>query len=209
MGVVNSVKHRPGRFAWVLLALTLLAPHSQANDSQTVSNPVATLHTSKGEIVIELLADKAPITVDNFLNYAKSGFYDGTIFHRVMRRFVVQGGGFTVDMVEKPNGEPIVNESKASGLRNDRWTVAMARTDDPNSARSQFFINMRMNLSLDARAGRDGYAVFGRVIEGQHVARDISNVRTHRLGDYDDVPVENVLLERVTITEAKEAAAAP
>ena len=206
---MTAAPHRPRHLVWALVILSLFSLHSLASDPQTTGKPTVTLHTSKGDIVIELLQEKAPITVANFLNYAKSGFYDGTIFHRVMRRFVVQGGGFTPDMVEKPNGEPIVNESKASGLRNERWTVAMARTDDPNSARSQFFINMRMNLSLDARAGRDGYAVFGRVIEGQHVARDISNVRTHRLGDYDDVPVEPVLLERVTVNDAKEAATAP
>lgn len=162
---------------------------------------VATLHTSKGDIRIELLADRAPITVENFLNYAKSGFYDGTIFHRVIRRFVVQGGGFTADMVEKPNGEPIANESKTSRLSNQRWTVAMARTDDPNSARSQFFINLRMNLSLDARMGRAGYAVFAHVIDGQHIVREISNVRTHRVGDFDDAPMEPIILERISLSQ--------
>lgn len=201
--------HRTGRLIVAIIALALLSSGAMAAQPEAGARPMVTLHTSKGDIVIELLPEKAPITVANFLSYARSGFYDGTIFHRVMRRFVIQGGGFTADMVEKPNGEAIINESKTSGLRNDRWTVAMARTDDPNSARSQFFINMRMNLSLDARMGRDGYAVFGQVVEGQHVARDISNVRTHRLGDFDDVPVEPVLLERVTVIDAKKASSAP
>ena len=162
-----------------------------------------TLHTSKGDITIELYSDKAPITVDNFLGYARSGFYDGTIFHRVIQRFAVQGGGFTADMVEKPNGEPIENESKSSKLRNERWTVAMARTEDPNSARSQFFINMRMNLDLDARMGRDGYAVFGKVVDGQNIVRDIAISDTHSLGDFDDVPVEPILINSVSVSPAQ------
>ncbi len=148
------------------------------------------------------MPDKAPVTVENFLNYARSGFYDGTIFHRVIQRFAVQGGGFTEDLQEKPNGEPIVNESKDSKLRNERWTVAMARTDDPNSARSQFFINMRMNLELDARMGRDGYAVFGKVVEGQHVVRDIAMSKTHAVGDFDDVPVEPIFINSVSVSGA-------
>ncbi|WP_235035647.1 peptidylprolyl isomerase [Zhongshania aliphaticivorans] len=150
--------------------------------------------TSKGDISIELFPQKAPITVKNFLNYVNSGFYNGTIFHRVIQRFAVQGGGFTADMVEKPNRDAIINESKSSKLRNERWTVAMARTDDPNSARSQFFINMRMNLNLDARMGRDGYAVFGRVIDGQNVVRDIAISKTHTVNYMSDVPVEPILI---------------
>ncbi len=189
-------------FFAALLSLLALAIPSHASDNAS-DNPIATLHTSEGDIRIELLPEHAPITVANFLNYAESGFYDGTIFHRVIRRFVVQGGGFTVDMQEKANGEAIVNESKSSRLSNERWTVAMARTSDPNSARSQFFINLRMNLSLDARMGRDGYAVFARVIDGQHVVRDISNKRTHRLGDFDDVPIEPIVLERISLSTSR------
>lgn len=180
-----------------LLLLSLLASTASIAENK----PLVTLHTSKGDIVIELYPEKAPVTVANFLGYARSGFYDGTIFHRVIKRFAIQGGGIEPDLYEKPNGDPIINEAKTSGLNNERWTVAMARTDDPNSARSQFFINMRMNLSLDARAGRDGYAVFGRVIDGQHVAEDIARVRTHSYGGFDDLPVEPVLLERVTVKE--------
>ena len=186
---------------FLLLAIFLVGSGSAFSDG--AERPLVTLHTSKGDITIELYSDKAPITVDNFLGYARSGFYDGTIFHRVIQRFAVQGGGFTADMVEKPNGEPIENESKSSKLRNERWTVAMARTEDPNSARSQFFINMRMNLDLDARMGRDGYAVFGKVVDGQNIVRDIAISDTHSLGDFDDVPVEPILINSVSVSPAQ------
>ena len=140
----------------LVIVLGLLLP--AIGHSQTAANPVVIIETSKGSITVELYADKAPITVENFLGYVRSGFYNGTIFHRVIRRFAVQGGGFTPDLVEKDNGEPIINESKTSKLSNERWTIAMARTNDPNSAQSQFYFNMGMNLNLDARMGRDGYA---------------------------------------------------
>jgi cyclophilin family peptidyl-prolyl cis-trans isomerase len=170
-----------------------------AFSEEKTANPVIVMQTTKGDITIELYPDKSPITVNNFLGYVKSGFYDGTIFHRVIRRFAVQGGGFTPDLIEKPSGESIVNESKSSKLINDRWTVAMARTDDPNSARSQFFINMRMNLNLDARAGRDGYAVFGEVIDGHNVVRDIAISKTRSAGGMRDVPVEAIVIIGTTL----------
>lgn len=179
-------------------ALLLMSANSFAADPAPAL-PQATLHTSKGDIKVELYSQRSPITVSNFLNYASSGFYDNTIFHRVIRRFVVQGGGLTDDLEEKKNGEPIINESKASGLRNERWTLAMARTADPHSARSQFYINMRLNMDLDARAGKDGYAVFARVIDGQHVVRDIANTPTRSYGGYDDIPVEPVYLKSVSL----------
>lgn len=168
------------------------------SEEQTV-NPVVVLQTSKGDITIELYPDKSPITVNNFLGYVKSGFYDGTIFHRVIRRFAIQGGGFTTDLMEKPNGETIINESKTNRLINDRWTIAMARTDDPNSARSQFFINMRMNLNLDARAGRDGYAVFGEVTDGHNIVRDIAISKTHSAAGMKDVPMEAIVIIGATV----------
>ena len=171
--------------------------------SQAAENSVVVLHTSEGDITIKLYDKKSPITVANFLKYANSGFYEGTIFHRVIKRFAIQGGGFDKDLQEKPNGESIVNEAKESGIRNNRWTVAMARTDDPNSARSQFFINMRMNLDLDARAGKDGYAVFGEVTDGQHIARKIANTKTHSYGGFDDLPIEPIFINSVTVTPAK------
>lgn len=176
---------------WLLLSLLLAPVLAQAA-------PTVTLHTSHGDIRLELYPDKAPVTVENFLRYAREGFYDGTIFHRSIRRFVIQGGGFTPEFEEKPTHDPIVNEAD-NGLNNERWTVAMARTSDPDSATSQFYINVGMNLSLDRRGGRDGYAVFGKVVEGQEVVRDINNLSTHTLWGMPDVPKEVVLLERVTI----------
>lgn len=181
----------------LFIALACLLPTT--GHSQTTNNPLVIMETSKGNITIELYPDKSPITVENFLGYVESGFYNGTIFHRVIRRFAVQGGGFTPDLVEKENGEPIVNESKISKLSNERWTIAMARTDDPDSATSQFYFNMGMNLNLDARMGRDGYAVFGKVIDGQNVVRDIAMSRTHSVGDFDDVPVEQILIINASV----------
>lgn len=183
-----------------LLSLGSLFSQAESADN---AKPRVTLHTSKGDIVLELYPQKAPVTVANFMNYARSGHYHGTIFHRVLKRFVIQAGGFDEDLIEKDAGEPIVNEAKSSGLDNERWTVAMARTADPDSARAQFFINLRMNLALDARAGKAGYAVFGKVIEGQHVARDIANSKVENIGSFEGVPVEPILINRVTISEGK------
>ncbi|MBB3046074.1 cyclophilin family peptidyl-prolyl cis-trans isomerase [Litorivivens lipolytica] len=178
-----------------LLLLVLLAISPLA-----LANPTVTLHTTHGDIVMELYPDKAPVTVENFLQYARDGFFEGTIFHRSIRRFVIQGGGFTADLEEKPTRDPIINEAD-NGLTNDRWTVSMARTSDPNSATSQFFINVGLNLSLDRRAGRDGYAVFGKVIDGQSVVREINNLPTHTVGFMRDVPKEKVIVERVSLGE--------
>lgn len=184
-------------------ALTAIAPNSYAADKagKSTSHPQVILHTSKGPITIELYPDKAPVTVANFLKYAKSGFYNGTIFHRVIKRFMIQAGGFTKDMHKKPTGDPIVNES-GNGLHNDRYTVAMARTGDPDSATSQFFINTRMNGSLDALGTRPGYAVFGAVVDGQYVVSAIDKVKTHRVGQYNDVPIKPVLIESVEVKSA-------
>lgn len=185
-----------------LISVSLIL-FSASTFAQETENSIVVVHTSAGDITLKLYDKKAPITVANFLKYANSGFYEGTIFHRVIKRFAIQGGGFDENLNEKPNGEAIVNEAKKSGIRNNRWTVAMARTDDPNSARSQFFINMRMNLALDARAGKDGYSVFGEVIEGQHVAREIANTETHSQGPFDDLPVEPIFINSVTVKTAE------
>ena len=191
-----------------LLLLPTIAHTQSASAGVQSSNPLVVLETSKGNITIELYPDKSPITVENFLGYVRSGFYNGTIFHRVIRRFAVQGGGFTPDLVEKENGEEIVNESKISKLSNERWTIAMARTNEPNSARSQFYFNMGMNLNLDARMGRDGYAVFGKVVDGQNVVRDIALSRTHTRGDFNDVPVEPILIVNASIKDTSHQATA-
>ena len=161
--------------------------------------PQVVLHTNQGDITLELYQDKAPITVANFLQYAESGFFNNTLFHRVVKRFVIQGGGFDTQFKEKPNGKPIVNES-GNGLHNDRWTVAMARTADPDSATSQFYINMRMNGSLDAKYGKPGYAVFGKVIDGFHVAQAINRTPTRNAGGaLAEMPVEMMFIKSVSV----------
>jgi peptidyl-prolyl cis-trans isomerase B (cyclophilin B) len=157
------------------------------------------LSTNHGDITIELDAEKAPKTVDNFLAYVKSGHYDGTIFHRVIDGFMIQGGGFEPGMKQKESGEPIDNEA-ANGLANEKYTVAMARTNDPHSATAQFFINVKNNSFLDY-AGPDqwGYCVFGRVTAGTEVVDEIRKVKTSTKGFHGDVPVEDVIIEKAEI----------
>jgi peptidyl-prolyl cis-trans isomerase B (cyclophilin B) len=157
------------------------------------------LTTSQGPITLELDEGKAPETVANFLKYLDAGHYDGTIFHRVINGFMVQGGGFTKDMRQKPTNPPVKNESK-NGLKNANYTVAMARTGVRDSATSQFFINVKDNVFLDYSGESPqgwGYAVFGRVVEGQDVVDKIKAVRTGNAGGHQDVPVEAVVIEKV------------
>jgi cyclophilin family peptidyl-prolyl cis-trans isomerase len=161
------------------------------------ARPEVLLVTNKGSIVIELFADAAPESVANFLGYVDDGHFSGTIFHRVIIGFMVQGGGFTPDMVAKPTRPPITNEA-GNGLRNARGTLAMARTNDVNSATSQFFINLVDNTFLNGDGVTGGYAVFGRVKTGMEVVDAISLVDTARSGTHDDVPVTPVIIERVT-----------
>ena len=158
------------------------------------------LATSAGDIVIQLDKAKAPKTVDNFVQYVKDGHYNGTVFHRVIPSFMIQGGGMTADMTEKPTRAPIPLESR-NGLSNARGTVAMARTQDPNSATSQFFINVQDNPRLDAANARDGngYAVFGKVIAGMDVVDKIRAVPTASRGMRDDVPMAPVTINKATI----------
>ena len=157
------------------------------------------LTTNHGKITIELDAAKAPKTVENFLGYVKSGHYDGTIFHRVINGFMIQGGGFEPGMKQKDNGEPIENEA-ANGLTNDQYTVAMARTSDPHSATAQFFINVKDNDFLNYDGPDNwGYCVFGKVTEGTDVVDAIRKVRTGSKGFHGDVPVEDVIIEKAEI----------
>lgn len=158
--------------------------------------------TSLGEIVLELDAAKAPKTVDNFVQYVKAGHYNGTVFHRVIENFMIQGGGFGADMKEKPTRAPIGLESR-NGLSNVRGTVAMARTMDPNSATAQFFINVKDNDFLNAANSRDGngYAVFGKVISGMDVVDRIRAVKTGNKGPFQDVPLEPVLIIKAAVQE--------
>ena len=166
-------------------------------------NPQVDLHTSAGVIRVELDAEKAPLSAENFLGYVRSGHYDGTVFHRVIKGFMVQGGGMDADMRQKSTRAPIRNEA-ANGLRNQRHTLAMARTSDPHSATAQFFINTVDNAFLDFRAENAqgwGYAVFGRVVSGDDVVDRIEAVRTGRKGFHDDVPLETVTIERAVVVE--------
>jgi peptidyl-prolyl cis-trans isomerase B (cyclophilin B) len=198
--------------------LAFLAPAAPAKTSahpaatkSPAANPRVALQTSKGRIVIELYADKAPKTTKNFLDYVKAGFYNGTIFHRVIPGFMVQGGGFTPDMTEKPTRPPIPNEAD-NMVQNQRGTLAMARTNDPDSASAQFFINLVNNGSLNHTAKTPqgwGYAVFGEVVEGMDVVDAIAQVPTTTKGPNGDVPVQPVVVQKATILTAGKAAAKP
>lgn len=164
-------------------------------------NKKVTINTSMGKIVVELDFEKAPITAKNFAEYVSEGFFDGTIFHRVIPGFMIQGGGMKPDMKEKSNKAPIKLESN-NGLSNARGTIAMARTMVPDSATSQFFINLVDNTFLNySGAGNPGYAVFGKVVEGLDVVDAIATVKTGRRGHHDDVPVETVLIESAAFAD--------
>lgn len=163
-------------------------------------NPEVLLETTSGDILVELYPDKAPETVANFLRYVDEGFYDNTIFHRVIPGFMIQGGGMTTKMSEKPTHEPVKNEAD-NGLKNERGAIAMARTMDPHSATAQFFINHADNNFLDHRSPTPdgwGYAVFGKVIDGMDVVDKIAKVKTKSVGGYDDVPTDMVLITKAS-----------
>ncbi|CAN4268489.1 PpiB Peptidyl-prolyl cis-trans isomerase (rotamase) - cyclophilin family [Methylophilaceae bacterium] len=178
---------------FVLLA-ALLGSSLCLSTPLLAANPLVTVETNRGDFVVELYPEKAPKTVANFMQYVDSGYYKETIFHRVINRFMIQGGGFNADMTEKPSLAPIVNEA-ANGLKNEPGTLAMARTSDPDSATSQFFINLENNVPLNYQ-GNDpeliGYCVFGRVLKGMDVVRDIGASPTMNVGPYYDVPKSTV-----------------
>jgi peptidyl-prolyl cis-trans isomerase B (cyclophilin B) len=166
-------------------------------------NPVVVMKTSMGEIKIELDKAKAPVTVDNFVGYVNDKFYDGTIFHRVIPAFMIQGGGFDKDMNQKKTKAPIKNEA-GNGLKNLNGTIAMARTSDPNSATAQFFINTKDNAFLDHRNETPqgyGYAVFGKVVSGMDVLKKIEQVQTTTKVPHENVPVTPVIIESVRVVE--------
>lgn len=166
-----------------------------------VKNPVVVMETSMGEIQIELDKSKAPATVENFLQYVNDRFYDGTLFHRVVPGFVIQGGGFDAGMREKPARPAIVNEAK-NGLTNEAGTLAMARTPDPDSATAQFFINTANNTRLNHKDDTTqgfGYAVFGRVVKGMDVVKQIEGVKTKTVGEYENVPVTPVVIKSARV----------
>lgn len=173
--------------------------------SYTVSyadnTPKVLLKTSMGNIVLQLDHDKAPASVDNFLNYVNKGFYNGLVFHRVIKGFMIQGGGYNKDLEDKATDSAIKNEAK-NGLKNDKYTIAMARTYQPNSATSQFFINTANNAMLNY-PGQDGwgYAVFGKVIQGMDVVDKIESVKTQTKGMYQNVPVTPVVIESASVIQ--------
>lgn len=185
--------------AITMMAMTLMVSISARTED--AHNPRVLIQTTDGDITIELFADKSPVTVENFLRYVDEGHYDGTVFHRVIPNFMIQGGGFTAALEEKATHEPIVNESR-NKLHNTRGTLAMARTSDPDSATAQFFINQRSNLRLDWSPGNDGYTVFGEVLEGMQVVDIIAlsdtgpaqAMTTRGPSVFQDVPVKPVVI---------------
>ena len=199
-----SVVHKICRETFAMVLLVCIAVMSSLATADE-TNPVVVMKTTDGDITIELFADKSPITVENFLRYVDEGHFDGTVFHRVIPNFMIQGGGFTAELEEKPTHAPIVNESR-NKLHNTRGTLAMARTSDPDSAAAQFFINQRSNLRLDWSPGKDGYTVFGEVTEGMQVVDIIAlsdtgpeQAMTSRGPSvFQDVPVRPVVILSVS-----------
>ena len=193
-----------GRLALAgLIMLALIITNGSTARAEKRSNPMVKLETSMGEITLELYPDKAPATVANFLEYVKDGSYDGTIFHRVIPTFMIQGGGFDAQMNQKPTKAPIKNEAD-NGLKNEAYTVAMARTNIPDSATAQFFINVADNQFLNHTAKTPqgwGYAVFGKVIKGQDVVDKLKAVPTGNKGMHQNVPVEPVTIIKATVVE--------
>ena len=172
--------------------------------SVKAADPAVKIETTMGDIYLRLDADKAPVTVANFLQYVQSGFYNGTIFHRVIKGFMIQGGGLTLKMEEKPTNAPVKNEAD-NGLKNDRGTIAMARTMDPHSATAQFFINLVDNEFLNYTAPTVqgwGYCVFGKVVDGMDVVDKIGKTKTGTRPPYDDVPLDSVLINEASRFEA-------
>jgi peptidyl-prolyl cis-trans isomerase B (cyclophilin B) len=188
-----------------LFLLGCIAPEEDINldeeieeEEDEMKNKIIVIETNKGNVEVELDFENAPITAENFLSYVESGHFEGTIFHRVIPNFMVQGGGFTPDGNQKDTMKPIKLESQ-NGLKNLRGTLAMARTNVPDSATSQFFINTKDNDFLDYAPGNPGYAVFGKVINGMEVVDEIEKVKTSNRGPYQDWPVEDVLIEKVYV----------
>jgi peptidyl-prolyl cis-trans isomerase B (cyclophilin B) len=186
------------QLAFLTLVISPIANAEALSEVKISQNPQVLIETSMGNIMIELYPDKAPLSVENFLAYVNEGFYDGTIFHRVIPNFMVQGGGFGEDMQKKITRAPIQNEAD-NGLRNKIGMVSMARTNDPHSASAQFFINVAQNSFLDFREKTDrayGYAVFGRVTQGMKVVNQIRKVKTGFKNGFGDVPMETIIIEK-------------
>lgn len=187
--------------AFLLVGLCVLPAHAASTTATKGKMKMVKLETSQGIITLQLDAEKAPITVQNFIDYVNSGFYNGTIFHRVIPNFMIQGGGFEPGMKEKPTRATIQNEA-ANGLKNETYTIAMARRPDPHSASAQFFINTKNNSFLDY-PGQDGwgYCVFGKVVEGKEVVDAIGKVKTGSSGFHQDVPKTDVIIIKAEVVQ--------
>ena len=187
--------------AFLLVGLCVLPAQAASTPATKGKMKMVKLHTNQGIITLQLDAEKAPVTVQNFLDYVNSGFYNNTIFHRVIPNFMIQGGGFEPGMKQKPTKAPIKNEA-ANGLKNDIYSIAMARTGDPQSATAQFFINTKNNGFLDY-PGQDGwgYCVFGTVVEGKEVVDAIGKVKTGSSGMFQDVPKEDVIITKAEVVK--------
>jgi peptidyl-prolyl cis-trans isomerase B (cyclophilin B) len=187
--------------AFLLVGLCVLPAQAASTPATKGKMKMVKLHTNQGIITLQLDAEKAPLSVQNFLDYVNSGFYSNTIFHRVIPNFMIQGGGFEPGLKQKPTNAPIKNEA-ANGLKNDIYTIAMARTGDPHSATAQFFINTKNNGFLDY-PGQDGwgYCVFGIVVDGKEVVDAIGKVKTGSSRGYQDVPVEDVIITKAEVVK--------
>jgi len=198
-----QMKRIAGLFLSVVLGVLPAAGFPSENDTKGVGIVTVRMETNKGVITLELDGKNAPETVANFVDYAKAGFYDGTIFHRVIPGFMIQGGGFTIDMKQKAARAPIKNEA-GNGLKNTTGTIAMARTSDPHSATAQFFINVKDNGFLDHTTPTPqgwGYCVFGKVTDGMDVVHAIEHVQTGNRSGFQDVPLAEVVINKVTVVE--------
>jgi cyclophilin family peptidyl-prolyl cis-trans isomerase len=186
-----------------VITLCLLVLGAVTASGARAANPVVVMETDMGTVKIELFEKEAPVTVKNFLAYVEDKHYDGLIFHRVIEDFMIQGGGFQPGMKEKKTKEPIKNES-SNGLSNSKYTVAMARTSDPDSATSQFYINTKDNKFLDGAKDKAGYAVFGKVIAGTDVVDKIRGVKTVTRMGFKDVPDQDVVIKSISLEKAKQ-----
>jgi len=187
--------------AFLLVGLCVLPAQAESTPATKGKMKMVKLHTNHGIITLQLDAEKAPVTVQNFLDYVNSGFFSNTVFHRVIPNFMIQGGGFEPGMKQKPTNAPIKNEA-ANGLKNEKYSIAMARTGDPHSATAQFFINTKSNDFLDY-PGQDGwgYCVFGMVVEGKEVVDAIGKVKTGSSGFHQDVPKEDVIITKAEVVQ--------
>jgi peptidyl-prolyl cis-trans isomerase B (cyclophilin B) len=187
--------------ALLIVGAFIVPAHAASSTTPKGNLKMVKLHTNLGVITLQLDAEKAPLTVKNFIEYVNSGFYSNTVFHRVIPNFMIQGGGFETGMKQKATSAPVKNEA-ANGLKNETYTIAMARTSDPHSATAQFFINTKNNSFLDY-PGQDswGYCVFGKVVEGKDVVDSIGKVRTSSKGFHQDVPVEDVIITKAEVVD--------